>query len=48
MLGSIRSVRVTLTSLALWAGLVLISQPANGAAAEPAKRARRAGRRRQG
>ena len=36
MLGSIRSVRVTLSSLALWAALFLISQPPNGAAAEPA------------
>ena len=36
MLGSIRSVRVTLSSLALWAAVVLISQPPNGAAAEPA------------
>ncbi len=40
MLGSIRSVRVTLSSLALWAAVVLISQPPNGAAAEPADPAR--------
>ena len=36
MLGSIRSVRVTLSSLALWAAFILISQPPGGAATEPA------------
>ena len=36
MLGSFRSVRVTLSSLALWAALVLISQPPHGATAEAA------------
>ena len=39
MLGSIRLVRVTLTSLALCAGSGSISLPASGAADEPAKQA---------
>ena len=37
MLGSIRSVRVTLTSVAIGAGLIVISQPLAGAAALPAE-----------